>query len=88
MQPQFDPDKVYEADYRVSGDGEVVRSDKRQSRLKGLFGPVGVAITNALPLQAPFCGTGKLLGNQAYPMACPAGRHHPVVFGAESTSIS
>ncbi|HYI14305.1 MAG TPA: hypothetical protein VEX37_02865, partial [Thermomicrobiales bacterium] len=44
MQPQFDPDKVYEADYRVSGDGEVVRSDRRQSRLKGLFGPVGVAI--------------------------------------------
>ena len=43
MQPQFDPDKVYEADYRVSGDGEVVRSDRRQSRLKGLFGPVGVA---------------------------------------------
>ncbi len=44
MQPQFDPNKVYEADYRVSGDGEVVRSDKRQSRLKGLFGPVGVAL--------------------------------------------
>jgi Zn-dependent protease len=44
MQPKFDPDKVYEADYRVSGDGEVVRSDRRQSRLKGLFGPVGVAI--------------------------------------------
>lgn len=44
MQPQFDPDKVYEADYRVSGDGEVVRSDRRQSRLKGLFGPVGVAV--------------------------------------------
>ncbi len=44
MQPQFDPDKVYEADYRVSGDGEVVRSDRRQSRLKGLFGPVGIAI--------------------------------------------
>jgi Zn-dependent protease len=44
MQPQFDPDKVYEADYRVGGDGEVVRSDRRQPRLKGLFGPVGVAI--------------------------------------------
>jgi Zn-dependent protease len=44
MQPQFDPDKVYEADYRVSGDGEVVRSDRRQSRLRSLFGPVGVSI--------------------------------------------
>ena len=44
MQPQFDPDKVYEADYRVSGDGEVIRSDKRPSWLKGLFGPVGVAL--------------------------------------------
>jgi Zn-dependent protease len=44
MQPQFDPDKVYEADYRVSDDGEVVRSDKRPSRLKQIFGPVGVGI--------------------------------------------
>jgi len=44
MQPQFDPNKVYEADYRVSGDGEVVRSDKRPSWLKSLFGPVGVAL--------------------------------------------
>jgi len=44
MQPQFDPNKVYEADYRVLGDGEVVRSDKRPSRLRGVFGPVGVAL--------------------------------------------
>ena len=48
MQPQFDPNKVYEADYRVGGDGEVVRTDKRPSWLKGLFGPVGVAIIFAL----------------------------------------
>jgi Zn-dependent protease len=44
MQPQFDPNKVYEADYRVSEDGEVVRADKRPSWLKTLFGPVGVAL--------------------------------------------
>jgi Zn-dependent protease len=44
MQPQFDPNKVYEADYRVTGDGEVVRSDKRPSWLRGLFGPAGIAL--------------------------------------------
>ncbi|MEX1158163.1 MAG: site-2 protease family protein [Thermomicrobiales bacterium] len=48
MQPQFDPNKVYETDYRVSGDGEVVRTDKRPSWLKSRFGPVGVAIIFAL----------------------------------------
>lgn len=48
MQPRFDPDKVYEADYRVTGDGEVVRSDKRPSWLKGLLGPVGFILIFAL----------------------------------------
>ena len=44
MQPSFDPDKVYEADYRVSDDGEVVRSETRQSWLKRITGPAGVAL--------------------------------------------
>jgi Zn-dependent protease len=44
MQPQFDPDKVYEADYRVSGDGEIVRTNRQPSWLRRLFGPVGVGL--------------------------------------------
>src|SRR6187401_381284 len=73
MQPQFDPDKVYEADYRVSGDGEVVRSDRRQSRLKGIFGPVGVAIIFVLTKLKWFLATGltALLSIGAYALLFP-----------------
>lgn len=44
MQPQFDPNKVYEADYRVSNDGEVIVSQPRAPWLRRLLGPVGVGL--------------------------------------------
>jgi LDH2 family malate/lactate/ureidoglycolate dehydrogenase len=49
---------------------------------------IGVSITNAIPLQAPWGGAKKLLGNQAYAMACPSRRHAPIVFDAATTGIS
>jgi LDH2 family malate/lactate/ureidoglycolate dehydrogenase len=42
---------------------------------------VGLAINNSPPLQAPWGGTTKVIGNQAFAIACPARRH-------ESTSTA
>jgi len=49
---------------------------------------IGLAITNAMPLQATWGSTEKLLGNQAYALGCPAGRHAPIIFDAATTSVS
>ena len=49
---------------------------------------IGVAITNAIPLQAPWGGREKLLGNQAYAIACPSGKYAPIVFDSATTGIS
>src|SRR4030095_5493354 len=45
-------------------------------------GQVGLAITNSMPLLAPWGGTTKLLGNQAYAIGCPAGAPPPLPLAA------
>ena len=42
-------------------------------------GMIGMANNNAPPLMPPWGGTTKLIGNQAFAMASPAGRHDPVL---------
>jgi LDH2 family malate/lactate/ureidoglycolate dehydrogenase len=49
---------------------------------------IGLAITNAIPLQAPWGGAAKLIGNQAYAMACPSGKYAPIVFDTATTAIT
>lgn len=49
---------------------------------------IGLSITNAIPLQAPWGGGRKLLGNQAYAIACPSGRYAPIVFDTATTAIT
>jgi LDH2 family malate/lactate/ureidoglycolate dehydrogenase len=49
---------------------------------------IGVAMTNAIPLQAPWGGARKLIGNQAYAMACPSGKYAPIVFDTATTAIT
>jgi len=39
---------------------------------------IGIAINNVTPLMALWGGAGKLIGNQAFSIASPAGRHDPV----------
>jgi LDH2 family malate/lactate/ureidoglycolate dehydrogenase len=49
---------------------------------------IGLAITNGYPLMVALGGAAKILGNQAFSIATPAGRHSPMVLdtglGAES----
>ena len=40
---------------------------------------IGMANNNAPPLMPPWGGTSKLIGNQAFAIASPAGRHAPVL---------
>lgn len=40
----YDPNSVYDADYRVSPEGEVVRAARRDPWLKRALGPIGAAI--------------------------------------------
>ena len=42
-------------------------------------GMIGMANNNAPPLMPPWGGTTKLIGNQAFAIASPAGRHDPVL---------
>jgi LDH2 family malate/lactate/ureidoglycolate dehydrogenase len=49
---------------------------------------IGLAITNSIPLQAPWGSTRLLLGNQAYALGCPSGRHAPIIFDSATTAIS
>lgn len=51
-------------------------------------GMVGLAITNSMPLLAPWGGTTKLLGNQAYAIGCPAGRHPPLLLDTSNSATS
>lgn len=41
---QFDPDRVYDADYRIREDGEIERSRPRRSRSRTLLGPAGAVL--------------------------------------------
>ncbi len=49
---------------------------------------IGITFTNGPPLIAPTGGTTRLLGNQAHAIACPTGRHFPIVYDAATTSMS
>jgi LDH2 family malate/lactate/ureidoglycolate dehydrogenase len=51
-------------------------------------GQIGLAITNSMPLLAPWGGTRKLLGNQAYAIGCPAGRHAPLLLDISNSATS
>jgi len=49
---------------------------------------VGLAINNSPPLQAPWGGTTKVIGNQAFAIACPARRHDPLLLDMATTAIT
>jgi LDH2 family malate/lactate/ureidoglycolate dehydrogenase len=51
-------------------------------------GMVGLAITNSMPLLAPWGGTRKLLGNQGYAIGCPAGRYAPLLLDTSNSATS
>ena len=51
-------------------------------------GQIGLAITNSMPLLAPTGGTARLLGNQAYAIGCPAGRHFPLLLDTSNSATS
>jgi LDH2 family malate/lactate/ureidoglycolate dehydrogenase len=51
-------------------------------------GQVGLAITNSMPLLAPWGGTTKLLGNQAYAIGCPASRYPPLLLDTSNSATS
>jgi LDH2 family malate/lactate/ureidoglycolate dehydrogenase len=54
-------------------------------------GMIGLAVNNGAPLMAAWGGAGKLIGNQAFSIACPADRHPPLVLdmgiGAASLGV-
>lgn len=54
-------------------------------------GMIGLAINNGTPLMAAWGGAGKIIGNQAFSIACPADRHPPLVLdmgiGAASLGV-
>ena len=49
---------------------------------------VGLVVTNGPALIAPTGGTTRVLGNQAHALACPAGRHHPLLYDSSTTAMS
>lgn len=51
-------------------------------------GLIGMAVTNGPPLMAPWGGRTRLLGNQAYAIATPAGRYPPIVFDSATSVMS
>jgi LDH2 family malate/lactate/ureidoglycolate dehydrogenase len=51
-------------------------------------GMVGLAINNSFPLQPPFGGTGRVLGNQAFAIGAPAGKHPPLVLDMATSRIT
>jgi LDH2 family malate/lactate/ureidoglycolate dehydrogenase len=80
---------------RAAGVGACVVRDTGNSLAMGYYpwlavreGMIGVAITNADPLQTAWGGTEKMLGNQAYAIGCPSGRHEPVIFDTATTAVS
>lgn len=49
---------------------------------------IGMANTNCPPLQAAPGGTTKLIGNQAFAIASPAGRHPPILLDMATSAIT
>ena len=51
-------------------------------------GMIGIAINNSPPLQTAWGGTGKVLGNQAFGIASPAGRYPPLILDMATSAMS
>ncbi len=51
-------------------------------------GQIGLMITNSMPLLAPWGGAARLLGNQAYAIGCPAGRHPPLLLDTSNSATT
>lgn len=49
---------------------------------------IGIAINNTPPLQCAPGGAEKIVGNQAYAIASPAGRHPPVLYDTATSAIT
>lgn len=72
----------------------VIRNSSSLSAL-GYYPPIairqdliGLAITNSMPLLAPTGGATRLLGNQAYAIGCPTGRHPPLLLDTSNSATS
>jgi LDH2 family malate/lactate/ureidoglycolate dehydrogenase len=80
---------------RAGGVGITVVRDSSSAAAMGYYawlaataGLIGMAITNGVPLMAPWGGREKLLGNQGYAIATPAGSHPPLVFDGAISVMS
>lgn len=51
-------------------------------------GCIGFLTTNASPAMAPWGGRQKVLGNNPFSWACPAGRHAPMVLDMANTGVA
>jgi len=51
-------------------------------------GCIGFLSTNASPAMAPWGGREKVLGNNPFSWACPAGRHAPMVLDMANTGVA
>jgi LDH2 family malate/lactate/ureidoglycolate dehydrogenase len=51
-------------------------------------GLIGLAINDCLPVMAPWGGTLKTLGNQAFAVGAPAGRHLPLLLDTAASAIT
>ncbi len=51
-------------------------------------GVIGLAINNAPPLMAPWGSRSKLIGNQAFAIGCPAGRHDPIILDTALSELT
>ena len=49
---------------------------------------IGLSINNAPPLMAPWGSRSKLLGNQAFALGCPAGRHDPIILDTALSELT
>ena len=49
---------------------------------------IGLAINDCLPVMAPWGGTTKTLGNQAFAVGAPAGRHQPLLLDTANSAIT
>jgi LDH2 family malate/lactate/ureidoglycolate dehydrogenase len=58
------------------------------TRRAALAGCVGMLTTNASPAMAPWGGRGKLVGNNPWSIAAPAGRHPPMMLDVANTAVA
>jgi LDH2 family malate/lactate/ureidoglycolate dehydrogenase len=80
---------------RASGVGLAVVRNTTSSGTLGYYAMqavrarlIGIAINNSPPLMPPAGGTGKVLGNQAFAIASPAGRHEPILLDMATSAIT